>query len=139
MARPVARPRARATLVTLALVALLLPASAGAASAGAVAAVDPVDTIAPTAPADLHLVSRARSGSITLGWTAATDAVGVTEYRMYRDGRWQGTLTQAGVNLIGTVWYDKLGGRIKAAVRYDLYAFDAAGNRSVPATLVVSP
>jgi hypothetical protein len=58
---------------------------------------------------------------------------------MYRDGRWAGTLYQAGVDLIGTVWYDKVGGRTRTPVTYELYAFDAAGNVSAPATLVVTP
>ena len=44
-----------------------------------------------------------------------------------------------GVDRIGTVLYDKLGGRIKTAVTYNLYAFDAAGNVSSPATLVITP
>jgi hypothetical protein len=58
---------------------------------------------------------------------------------MYRNGVWAGTLYQAGVDQIGTVWYDRLGGRTKTPVTYELYAFDAAGNTSAPATLVVTP
>ena len=137
MARSMARPRARAISVALALAAVVssMPVSATfAADAAAVA-----DTVAPTAPTNFHLVSRAKSGSITLGWVASYDAVGVAGYRMYRDGRSMGTLYQAGVDLIGTVWSDKLGGRTRTAVTYDLYAFDAAGNVSAPATLVVTP
>ena len=85
------------------------------------------------------MVSRTKSGSITLGWVASYDAVGVAGYRLYRNGTWLGTLYQAGVDLIGTVMYDRLGGRTRTAVTYDLYAFDAAGNVSAPATLHVSP
>ena len=96
------------------------------------------DTIAPTTPTDFRVISRSKSGSITLGWTASYDDVGVAGYRMYRNGTWAGTLDQAGVDLIGTVWSDKLGGRTKGPVTYDLYAFDGAGNVSAPARLVVT-
>ena len=143
MARPVTRPRFRVVSATLALVALASTVPALAASAAApqsvAEATDLADTTAPTAPTNLHLVSRTRSNSITLGWIASTDEVGVAGYRMYRDGRWIGTLYQAGVDLIGTVWHDKLGGRVKTTVTYELYAFDAAGNVSAPATLEVTP
>ena len=134
MARSVLRLGARALIATLVLAALVPQVSAMPARA-AVAA----DTTAPTAPTEFKLLSRTKSGSITLGWVASTDDVGVAGYRMYRDGRWMGTLYQAGVDLIGTVWYDKLGGRTKTAVTYELYAFDAAGNVSAPATLKVTP
>ncbi|TAJ99562.1 MAG: hypothetical protein EPO36_10890 [Chloroflexota bacterium] len=146
MARSVARSLGRAVIATLVLAALVSPVSTlagrGAAAAGPLAASDTttvVDTTAPTAPTDFRVVSRTRSGAITLGWTASYDAVGVAGYRLYRNGAWLGTLTQAGVDLIGTVMYDRLGGRFKTAVTYDLYAFDAAGNVSAPATLVVTP
>ena len=90
-------------------------------------------------PTTFHVVSRTKSNAITLGWVASSDAVGVAGYRLYRNGSWSGTLCQAGVNLIGTVWYDRLEGRTKSAVTYNLYAFDVAGNVSAPATLVVNP
>jgi hypothetical protein len=137
MARSMTRPRARAISTALALAAVLSSMQVGATFAAGTPAV--ADTVAPDAPTNFHVVSRAKSGSITLGWVASYDAVGVAGYRMYRDGRWMGTLYQAGVDLIGTVWYDKLGGRTRTAVTYDLYAFDAAGNVSAPATLVVTP
>ena len=146
MARSVIRSRARVVIATLALAALVAPASTIPAFAASAAATqcganvtDLPDTTAPTAPTNLRVVSRAKSGSITLGWVASCDDVGVAGYRMYRDGRWSGTLYQAGVDLLGTVWYDKLGGRVKTAVTYELYAFDAAGNVSDPATLMVTP
>jgi hypothetical protein len=145
MARSVTRPFARAAIVTLALAVLaqvsIIPAFAAPAAAqqSVADATDLADTTAPTAPANLRVVSRAKSGSITLGWVSSCDDVGVAGYRMYRDDRWMGTLYQAGVDLLGTVWYDKLGGRTKTAVTYELYAFDAAGNVSDPATLEVTP
>ena len=133
MARSMARPSARTVIATLALAALISLMSTLPALAA-----DP-DTVAPTPPADFHVVSRTKSSAITLGWIASTDNIGVAGYSMYRNGVWSGTLYQAGVDLIGTVWYDRLTGRTKTAVTYDLYAFDAAGNRSAPATLVVTP
>jgi hypothetical protein len=137
MGRYMTRPGTRAFMAALALAALVSSMPVGATFAADAAAI--ADTVAPTAPTNLHVVSRTKSGSITLGWVASYDAVGVAGYRMYRDGRWMGTLYQAGVDLIGTVWYDKLGGRTRAAVTYQLFAFDAAGNVSAPATLVVEP
>ena len=63
----------------------------------------------------------------------------VAGYSLYRDGSWKGTLCQAGVDILGTVWPDRLGGKIKLPVTYQLYAVDAAGNVSAPATLVATP
>ena len=145
MARSMARSRTHALIASLALAAFVTQVSttptrgAAADGAGSTVSTTEVDTIAPTTPGDFRLVSRAKSGSITLGWVASYDAVGVAGYRLYRDGSYKGTLYQAGVDLLGTVWPDRLGGRTKTAVTYDLYAFDAAGNVSAPATLVVAP
>ena len=144
MAHSVGRSIAGVFIVPLTLAALVTPLSTmavrGAAAAQSEAGTIAVaDTVAPTQPTNFQVVSRAKSGAITLGWVASYDAVGVAGYRLYRDGTWLGTLYQAGVDLIGTVMYDRLGGRIKTAVTYDLYAFDAAGNVSAPATLVVKP
>lgn len=132
MAGSVVRSLARVVIAPLVLAVLVAQGSTMPARGA-------VDTIAPTPPSDFHVVSRTKSGSITLGWVASYDAVGVAGYRLYRNGTWSGTLYQAGVDLIGTVMYDRLGGRTKTAVTYDLYAFDAAGNVSAPATLVVTP
>lgn len=144
MAHSAARSIARAAFASLALAALLtplptVPVRADAGPSQAVLSVEAVDVVAPTQPTNFRVVSRTKSGAITLGWVASYDAVGVAGYRLYRDGTWLGTLYQAGVDLIGTVMYDRLGGRSKTAVTYDLYAFDAAGNVSTPATLVVQP
>jgi hypothetical protein len=139
-----ARSLARAVIAPLVLAALVTQAStmpARGAAGGPQSAADTTvvaDTVAPTPPGNFHVVSRTKSGSITLGWVASYDAGGVAGYRLYRDGSWLGTLYQAGVDLIGPVMYDRLGGRSKTAVTYDLYAFDTAGNVSAPATLVVT-
>ena len=134
MTRSMTRPSARTIIATLALAALIPLLSTPPTRAA-----DAVDTIAPTTPADFRVVSRTRSSLVTLGWVASTDAVGVAGYQLYRNGSWSGTLYQAGVDLVGTVMYDRLTGRTKTAITYELYAFDAAGNVSAPATLVVTP
>jgi hypothetical protein len=144
MAQPVARSISRAMITSLAIVALVTPLSAmpalGVTAGGCAGPTSEApDTVAPTPPGSFQVISRTKGGAITLGWVASFDAVGVAGYSMYRDGAWKGTLCQAGVNLIGTVWNDRLGGRIKAPVTYELYAVDAAGNVSLPATLVVAP
>ena len=144
MAGSAIRSIARAFIAPLALVALVTPlsttpvrATVTADSQCTAAATDPADTTAPTQPTDFRVVSRAKSGAITLGWVASYDAVGVAGYKFYKNGIWSGTLCQAGVDLIGTVMYDRLGGRTKTAVTYQVYAFDGNGNVSTPATLVV--
>ena len=145
MGYSVAHPSARAALSGLMLIMLVAHATIAPARAAAdpnapsTIAASAADTLAPTAPTNFHVVSRTKGNLITLGWDASTDDVGVAGYSIYRDGRWLGTLYAAGVELIGNVFYDRLGGRTKTAVRYDLYAFDAAGNVSAPASLVVSP
>ena len=146
MARSVTRPFARAVIAPLVLAALVAQVSTMPARAAVVAdpqcAAAPTaadDTIAPTSPANFHIVSRTKSNAITLGWVASYDAVGVSGYKLYRNGSWLGTLCQAGVDRIGTVMFDRLGGRMRTAVTYNLYAFDVAGNVSAPATLVVTP
>ena len=134
----------RAVIVPLALAALLTPLSAmpvlGVTAGGCAGPTSEApDTVAPTQPGSFRVLSRTKGGAITLGWVASYDAVGVAGYSLYRDGAWKGTLCQAGVDILGTVWSDRLGGKIKAPVTYMLYAVDAAGNVSVPATLVVTP
>ena len=144
MAQPVSRSISRAMIASLALAALLTPLSTmpvlGVTAGGCTGPTSEApDTVAPTQPGSFRVVSRAKSGAVTLGWVASYDAVGVAAYSLYRDGVWQGTLCQAGVDILGTVWYDRLGGKIKGPVTYTLDAVDAAGNVSIPATLVVTP
>src|SRR5207253_312682 len=47
--------------------------------------VTPPDTAAPTLPTGVSAAA-ASTSSITVRWTASTDNVGVTGYRVYRDG-----------------------------------------------------
>ncbi len=84
------------------------------------------DATAPTAPADL--VGSASPGQIALNWTASTDNVGVTSYRVSRDGTVIGTSTSTHYTdssvLAGTTY------------NYTVSALDAAGNVSPPSNAV---
>src|SRR5262249_45343340 len=80
------------------------------------------DTTAPSTPAGLT-ASAASSSQINLSWTASTDNVGVTGYRVYRGGALiatQGTATS----------YQDTGLSPSTTYSYAVQAFDAAGNSS---------
>lgn len=85
------------------------------------------DTTGPTIPTGLtaEVVAPTR---IALSWEAATDNVGVTGYRILRDGVALGTTTQLAFTddkaQQGTLY------------RYQIAALDAAGNASAPSTTV---
>ncbi len=80
------------------------------------------DTTPPTAPTGLTATFNANTSAIDLSWTAATDNVAVTGYRIYRDG---GPAPISTVN--GTTFSDvaPLGTH-----SYGVTAIDAAGNES---------
>jgi len=80
------------------------------------------DTTPPTAPTALTATFNSITNAIDLSWTAATDNVAVTGYRIYRDG---GTAPIITVN--GTTFSDAapLGTH-----SYAVTAIDAAGNES---------
>jgi parallel beta-helix repeat protein len=79
------------------------------------------DTTAPSVPGGLNAV--AVSGSqINLTWSAATDNVGVTGYRIYRSGSQIGTSA--------TTSYSDNGLALSASYTYSVAAYDAAGNIS---------
>lgn len=94
-----------------------------------------LDIVAPTAPTGLTAVATAVTGttsSVALSWTAATDAVGVTGYEVYRDGVKISTVTSAG--------YTDPAVTSATTYSYAVKAFDAAGNRSALSTaLSVTP
>jgi chitodextrinase len=80
------------------------------------------DTTPPTRPANLTLTPA--TTSIALKWTASTDNVGVTGYKVYR-----------GSTLIATVkgsvtTYANTGLKAKTTYSYHVVALDAAGNLS---------
>ena len=85
------------------------------------------DTTPPSKPVGLTATATARSAS--LSWTAATDNVGVTGYRVFRDG------TQVGTS--ASTSYTDSGLTPATSYTYKVQAYDAADNRgpdSDPAT-----
>jgi chitodextrinase len=83
------------------------------------------DTTAPSTPAGLS-ASATSSSQINLSWTASTDNVGVTGYRIYRGGTYLATST-------GTS-YSNTGLTASTSYSYRVSAVDAAGNESSQST-----
>jgi bacillolysin len=83
------------------------------------------DTQAPTAPGNLASSNVTTSG-FTLGWTASTDNVGVTGYRVYQNNSLLATVTSTSTNISS----------LSAGTTYQYYvtAIDAAGNVSAAST-----
>jgi chitodextrinase len=79
------------------------------------------DTSAPTVPANLQ-AAVVSSSEVRLTWTASTDDVGVSGYRIYRDGSLVGTST-------GLIYSDT-GLSAATTYGYRVAAYDAAGNAS---------
>lgn len=97
---------------------------------GAVAPPPPaVDTQAPTIPINLRAVA-ASSSQINLSWTASTDNVGVTGYRIFRNGIHIATVT-------GTS-YSNTGLAASTAYAYTVSAYDRARNSSAQSSSVSS-
>lgn len=79
------------------------------------------DTAPPTVPTNLKATAIS-SSQINLSWTASTDNVGVTGYRIYRGGVQIATLT--------TTSYSNTGLAPSTTYTYTVRAYDAAGNLS---------
>jgi chitodextrinase len=91
------------------------------------------DTEAPDPPTNLS--ATAANGGVDLAWTAATDNVGVTGYRVLRDGS-----TLATVGNVTT--YTDTSVSANTTYTYTVKALDAAGNvsaASAPATVTTPP
>ena len=87
------------------------------------------DGVKPTVPLDLAATA-VSAGSVTLGWSPATDNVAVTGYRVMRNGTPVGTTSQLSFTD---------GGRTPStAYNYAVEAYDAAGNDSDPSVLAVT-
>ena len=80
-----------------------------------------VSTQAPTVPTNLTATASS-SSQINLSWTASTDNVGVTGYKVFRGGAQVGTAT-------GTTYQDT-GLTASTSYSYTVSAYDAAGNNS---------
>jgi YD repeat-containing protein len=84
-----------------------------------------LDTTAPSVPTNLN-GSAASVSLINLTWTASTDNVGVTGYRIYRGGSWIGssaTTSYADSTVVGSMTYS-----------YTVAAHDASNNLSGQST-----
>jgi len=84
------------------------------------------DTTPPSAPTSLHTTAVTAS-SVALAWTASTDNVGVTGYRVYRAGTLLATLG-------AVTTYQNTGLTASTTYSYTVLAFDAAGNASAQST-----
>jgi len=94
---------------------------------GAAAPAPAPDTIAPTVPAGLS-ATPVSSAQINLSWTASTDNVGVTGYKVYRGGVLVGNPT--------TTSYNDTGLTASTSYSYTVGACDAANNCSAQSTSV---
>lgn len=95
----------------------------GTTSATVTVTVTAPDTTPPSAPTGLSATA-ASSSQINLSWTAATDNVAVTGYRILRGGTQVGTSTATS--------YSDTGLTASTAYTYTVRAVDAAGNLSDP-------
>jgi len=82
-----------------------------------------VDTTAPSTPANLT-AQAASASQVNLSWTASTDNVGVTGYKVYRDG------TYLIATAAGATSYQDQNLAAGTTYSYTLSAVDAAGNES---------
>jgi len=90
------------------------------------------DTQAPTIPTNLTATAIS-SSQINLAWTASTDNVGVTGYRIYRcQGSGCTPSTQIGTSATNS--YSNTGLTASTAYVYQVAAYDAAGNPSAQST-----
>ncbi|GAB4466285.1 MAG: hypothetical protein OHK0044_05960 [Burkholderiaceae bacterium] len=120
------------TVAVWSIAATLALVSCGGAEAPAATAAQPPqapsatpDTIAPSAPTGISATATS-AVSIRVTWSAATDNVGVTGYRIFRDGSQIGTSA--------TTTYDDLSLAPSTTYRYEVAAFDGAGNVSPRST-----
>ena len=95
----------------------------GTSSTVTVAVENVLDTTNPTAPTNLAATAIGPT-RVDLTWTASTDEVGVTGYRVFRDGSQIGTSS--------TPTYSDTTASPGATFEYFVKAYDAAGNVSPP-------
>jgi chitodextrinase len=87
------------------------------------------DTVAPSAPTNLHAVSQT-AGSVDLAWNASTDNIGVTGYNVYKDAVLVGTVTGLTFTASGLIAANSYTFTVKAV--------DAAGNVSTASQAYVT-
>jgi chitodextrinase len=86
------------------------------------------DTTPPSAPTGLAVTS-ATATQVDLKWNAATDDVGVTEYRVMRNGTLAGTTN-------GDLTFSDTAASPSSNYSYTVVAVDAVGNASEPSAAV---
>jgi chitodextrinase len=91
------------------------------------------DTVPPTAPGSLHVTGHT-ANSIALAWTASTDNVGVTGYRIMRVSG--STTTQVGSAAGNATTFNVTGLDPSTAYTFLVQALDAAGGISGPSNQV---
>ncbi len=95
--------------------------SDGGANASCSLPIPPADTQAPTVPTNL-IATAVSSSQINLAWTASTDNVAVTGYKIYRG--------EVQVGTSATNSYSDTGLSPSTTYSYTVSAYDAAGNNS---------
>lgn len=90
------------------------------------------DTVAPSVPAGVSATAGSRS--ITVGWSASTDNVGVTGYQVWRANSATGTFAQ--IATTASLTFTDSGLSRKATRFYYVKAVDAAGNVSAASATV---
>ncbi|WP_255632434.1 cellulase family glycosylhydrolase [Amycolatopsis sp. TNS106] len=85
------------------------------------------DTEAPSAPGS-PTTSTVSCGSVTLTWQASSDNVGVTGYRVLRNGQTVATTVNPPATVTGLA--------ASTAYSFTVVAYDAAGNTSAPSAVV---
>lgn len=90
---------------------------------------NPTDTQAPTAPSALTSPSKTAT-SVALSWSASTDNVGVTGYRIYRGTVLNATVTGS------TLTYNVTALTANTAYSFNVKAIDAAGNESAASNTI---
>jgi hypothetical protein len=99
--------------------------AAGSAVATASVTIVGPDTVPPTAPGALRASVNQKRKQIELSWSPAADNVGVSGYRVWKNGVVVGIATT-------TSWNDN----VYASGSYTVAAYDAAGNVSAPSASV---
>jgi chitodextrinase len=90
-----------------------------------------VDNSPPTTPVNFHMTGNTLT-SITLGWSASTDNIGVSGYRITRNGATIATTSGS------TLSYNDTGLTASTSYNYTIVALDALGNVSPAGTLTAA-
>ena len=123
--------RVHFSMATLIVALLMLGCSGGngtSSSSGnsSVPPPGPNDTTSPTVPTNL-VANAVSSTQINLSWSASTDNVGVSGYRLYRDGTQIATTSAAS--------YSNTGLSASTTYAYRVAAYDAAANVSAQSSV----